>query len=229
MERNIFLTVLIGSLLAVAIALMIPGRTVDEDPKLPWKIEVDAEGNSTVFGLTLGQSTLSEARQILSDEGEIDLLVSEEGNKTVEAFFNGIFLSGLKADFVMTLDLDKDAVEGMSKRGVRISTLESGTKKTDLSQADLALAAKTPIMHITYLPKTDLDEERIRSLFGEAERIIKEPQSGISHWLYPSRGLDIAIDPNRKEVFQYVKPADFQMILTPLEEMVRHAKSNPDP
>jgi hypothetical protein len=229
MEKKIFFTVLIGSLLLLLVVLLLPGRTAVKDPKLPWKIEVDAEGNSTVFGLTLGQSTLSEARQILSDEGEIDLLVSKEGNKTVEAYFNGIFLNGLKADFIMTLDLDKDAVEEMFKRGVRISTLESGTKKTDLSQADLALATKTPIMHITYLPKTDLDEERIRSLFGEAEQIIKEPQSGISHWLYPSKGLDIAIDPNRKEVFQYVKPADFQMISTPLEEMASHAESTPNP
>lgn len=229
MERNIFLTVLIGSLVFVVIALMIPGRVADEDPKLPWKIEVDEAGNSTVFGLKLGQSTLFDAQQILSDIGEVDLLISKDGKRTVEAYFQTIFLSGLKADFVLSLELDEETIEKMYQRGLQLSTLESGIKKADLSPEDLDIASKAPIVHITYLPKADLDEEWIKNLFGEPERIIKEPESSLSHWLYPAKGLDIAVDPERKEVFQYVNPSEFRAISAPLEELAKSAESNPDP
>ncbi len=232
MEKKIFFTVLIGSLLFLVVALLLPGRPVDENPKLPWKIEVDAAGSSTVFGLTLGRSTLADARLVLSDEGKVNLLIPDEGNISVEAYFDTIFLSGLKADFVMTMEPDQDLAEQMYHRGLRLGALESGGKKAELSAEDMAIAADMPIVHITYLPRADLDEDLIKNLFGEPDRIIKEPGTGINHWLYPGKGLDIAVDPERKEVFQYVSPADFQrMILAPLEttEMNDVGESGPDP
>ncbi len=218
MERNIFLTVLGGTALFLAIALFLPGGTPDPDPKLPWKITIDPNGNSTVFGLTLGKSTLADGQQILSDIGEVDLLISKDGSKSVEAYFDGIFLNGLKANFVFTLELDEEALEAMYQRGLQLSTLESGIRKVDLSQEDLAIAATAPIAHITYLPKTDLEEPLLTNLFGEPKLIIHEPDTRISHWLYPNMGLDIAVDPDRKEVFQYVAPAKFGLVAEPLKQ-----------
>jgi hypothetical protein len=218
MGRNVFVTVLVGSLLLLAIALFIPGGAPDPDPKLPWKINVDAAGNSTVFGLTLGKSTLADGQQILSDIGEADLLISKDGSKSLEAYFNGIFLNGLKADFVFMLELDAETIEGMYQRGLQLSALESGIHKVDLTQEDLDIAASAKIAHITYLPKTDLDEALITNLFGEPHMIVHEPDSSISHWLYPDKGLDIAVDPDRKEVFQYVAPAKFDLISEPLKQ-----------
>ncbi len=229
MEKKIFFIVLIGSLLFLVVALLLPGRPVDENPKLPWKIEVNADGSSTVFGLTLGRSTLADARLVLSDEGKVNLLIPDEGNITVEAYFDTIFLSGLKADFVMSMEPEQDLAEQMYHRGLRLGALESGGKKAELSTEDMAIAADMPIVHITYLPRADLDEELIKNLFGEPDRILKEPETGINHWLYPGKGLDIAVDPERKEVFQYVSPANFQRILAPLEEMEDTGEPGPDP
>lgn len=226
MERNIFLTVLIGTFVLLAIAFLLPSGTPDPNPKLPWKISVDPAGNSTVFGLTLGKSTLADGQQVLSDIGEVDLLISKDGSKSIEAYFNGIFLNGLKADFVFTLELDEQALEGMYQRSLRLSTLESGNRKADLAQEDLTALAKVPIAHITYLPKTDLEDHLIENVFGKPDQIIPEPDTNISHWLYPSKGLDIAVDPERKEVFQYISPANFGLISEPLrsaaEEMNQH-------
>jgi hypothetical protein len=161
---------------------------------------------------------MADARKILDDIGETDLLISQDGSKSVETLFRSVILSGLKADFVMTLELDPTVVEEVYHRGIQIGSLESGTKKVDLTREDIALVANAPIVHITYLPKTDLDEERIRPLFGDPEQVIEEPETGITHWLYPSIGLDIAIDPERKEVFQYVNPANFDQIIEPLKQ-----------
>ena len=52
--------------------------------------------------------------------------------------------------------------------------------------------------------------------FGEPLRRIQEA-GGISHWLYPDKGLDIAINPDGKEVLQYINPADFSRIIEPLQ------------
>ncbi len=224
MERNVFTIVLVGALILLAIALLLPGGTPDPDPKLPWKISVDADGNSTVFGLTLGQSTLADGQMVLSDIGEVDLLISKDGSKSVEAYFNGIFLNGLKADFVFTLEIDEATIEEMYQRGLQLSTLESGIRKVDLTAEDLAIAAKAPIVHITYLPKTDLEEQLITNLFGEPRMTVHEPDTKISHWLYPGLGLDIAVDPERKEVFQYVAPARFGLISGPLEQAAAEGK-----
>jgi hypothetical protein len=225
MERKVFSIVLVGSLLFLIAALMIPSRVPDKDPKLPWDVVVDSAGNSTVFGLQLGHSTMADARILLDDIGETDLLISKDGSKTVETFFRSVILSGLKADFVMTLGIDQATVEDIYQRGVQIGTLESGTKKVDLTKEDVDLAARASIVHITYLPKTDLDGERIRPLFGDPEQVIEEPETGITHWLYPSIGLDIAIDPERKEVFQYVNPADFHQIIEPLKQAAEQSES----
>ncbi len=219
-ERNIFSIVLIGSLLLLLVALLLPSRTPDKNPKLPWDVKVDSAGNSTVFGLQLGKSTLADARLLLTDIGETSMLISKDGSRTIETFFKSIILSGLKADFVMTLDLKPEVIEAIYKRGTRLATLESGVKKVSLTSKDLAIVADAPIVHITYLPKADLNEEMIRPLFGDPEQEIKESASGINHWLYPSIGLDIAIDPQRKEVFQYVNPGDFQQIIEPLQHIV---------
>jgi hypothetical protein len=225
MERKVFSIVLIGSLLFLMAALLIPSRTPDKDPKLPWDVVVDSAGSSSVFGLKLGHSTMADARILLDDIGETDLLISKDGSKSVETFFRSVILSGLKADFIMTLKLDPEIVEEIYQRGVQIGTLDSGTRKVDLTKEDTDLAANAPIVHITYLPKTDLDEERIRPLFGDPEQVIEEPETGITHWLYPSIGLDIAIDPQRKEVFQYVNPADFNQIIEPLKQAAENSES----
>ena len=218
MERKIFLTILIGSLLFIVIALLIPGRIADEDPKLPWKIKTDGQGNSMVFGLELGKSPLMDAETIFGDEGEVSLLFAKNGEKTVEAYFDQIFLNGLRGNFVLTIDLEPETVEEMYHRGLRLSTLDSGNKKVSLAPSDLQIARQAPIVHITYLPGTDLSEELLTKIFGIPNLILSEPESGIRHWLYPEKGLDIAVDPERKEVFQYVRPADFeQFIAEPLK------------
>lgn len=213
MERKIFLTVLIGSLLFILIALLIPGRRVDQDPKVPWKIITDGQGNSMVFGLELGKSPLTAAQKIFEDEGEVSLMIGKTGKKTLEAYFDRIFLNGLRGNFVLTLDLKPDTIEEMYHRGLRLSALDSGNKKVTLSPDDLRAVGQAPIVHITYLPGTDLPEGLLTERFGKPEQILPEPESKIRHWLYPSKGLDIAVDPERKEVFQYVRPADFERFI----------------
>lgn len=216
MDRKIILGILSVTLIALALSILLPGgRPVDKDPKLPWLILIDAEGYPSVFGITLGKSTLAEVRNRFQEQGEINLFVTPQQEHTVEAYFQRLYLSGIRADLVVTLDLEDAELTGIYDRGLRISQLESGAKKVTLSEPDLVALEQAKIEHITYIPATDLDEKRIADLFGEPTRRIAEA-SGIQHWLYPEKGLDIALNPEGKEIFQYVIPEMFERILAPL-------------
>lgn len=216
--KRIFWWVLGVTLAAVGLAVMLPGGPPPESPRfLPWQIEVLPDGRSRVFGIRLGESPLGELEQKLQQEAEISLFASDGGSKSVEAYFNSVTLSGLKARMVAVLGLDEATLQQMFDRGERIATYAQGQRKVTLSDADLALARRSPVVAITYLPRTDLDEATITRLFGTPARTIAEPGGRIVHWLYPDKGLDVAMDRQGKEVFQYVPPRDFERLTKPLE------------
>ncbi len=224
MIRNIPLTIAALSLAAVGIAIMLPGRPVDPNPKVPWRIEVNADGSSSVLGITLGHTTLGEVETLFEEGSELTLFVAKDHEISVEAYFERIFLAGLRADMVMALDIPQDDKQAMFDRGARMSKLGSGEKKVTLSDADEQAARQSPIRHFTYLPMADLEPELLESRFGTPGQRIPVGK-GIEHWLYPDLGLDIAVDPERKEVFQYVAPRDFQQLVAePLNQAVEIAE-----
>lgn len=215
MENRVFLTVLIVAVLALVTALFLPGGRAPDHTRMPWLISVAENGELTVFNLTLGKSTLKDARRELGDSGTVALYLKGDGKKVVEVYFERLFLSGIRSNMVLTLQLTPDMLEEMYMRGARISKAESGVRKVDLSGEDLATLEQRPITLITYLPYVDLEDEVIARRFGEPDQRIKE-ESGITHWLYPKRGLDIAMNPDGKDVFQYLPPERFDEVMAPL-------------
>ena len=216
MERKILLTVVVLRLAALALAILLPGgRSIEQNPKLPWVISIDREGFPMVFGLTIGKSTLEDVRRNFQEQGITNLFVSPDRQLAVETYFQGLYLSGIKADMVVTLDLPQSQLDRIYDQGLRISQLESGAKKVKLTEQNLESVAGGIIGHITYIPSADLTEDLIRNRFGEPSGQTAE-ESGIVHWLYPEKGLDIAVNPNGREVFQYVQPSRFDTVTVPL-------------
>lgn len=213
------LGILALALMAIGLLMWLPGgRAPDPDPKLPWRITAHADGSASVFGLTLGTSTLAEARRILGDTGEATLFLAPGGALTLEVFFQQVFLSGLRADFVLGLDLDPGQAQAMFERGERMATLGSGTRKISLAAQDLARLGDLPVRHVTYLPMADLAPSLLETRFGAPAERIPEAGTDVMHWLYPDQGLDIAVSPGAKEVFQYVSPRDFARLIAPLRD-----------
>ena len=216
MDRKIPLVILAIVLVVITVAILIPGgRQADTNPKLPWQIEVQADGSTQVFGLTLEQSTLRQATDLLGQDPTLSLFRSPEGEIAVEAYFQRASLSGLRADFIFTLKLDDQTAEQIYNRGARISQLGSGSKKVELADADKALALDSPVEHLTYIPQADLEPQLIERQFGTPARKLADPE-GAEHWLYPAKGLDIAVNAETKEVFQYVHPQRFEQLIAPL-------------
>ena len=220
MGKTVFWPVLLISVAAVVVAVLLPGGRSPEPPRhLPWQIEVLPDGGSHVFGVTLGKSTLGEMEQQLQEEAEVSLFATDAGERVVEGYFNTVTLDGLKSKMVATLGFSDEQLQQLFARGARISTLAQGKRKVTLSGPDLLLARHTPVVAITYLPAVDLDEEAVLHRFGEPSRRIGEADGKIVHWLYPDKGLDVAISAQGKEVLQYLPPKDFQRLLAPLEKL----------
>lgn len=180
----------------------------------PWQIDVRPDGLSRVFGITLRETTLDVVQTSFRDGGEMKLFVSPSGEATVEVFFKSIAIDGIRGKIVLLLDPDQEDMEAMLSRGTRMKALPGGARKVSLHPEDRERLRYTPISAITYLPSADLDESVIRQRFGQpGKRIPEQDNPSVVHWLYPHLGLDIALNRNGKEIFQYVPPGEFQRLM----------------
>ena len=217
MERNTFLGVLLVTLLALGIGLLIPMKQDDNHPAmLPWVIKVNSDGSSTVFGLTLGRSTLGDAERQFQEEAELTMFRSARGRLSVEGYFDDVILSGFAARFVLVAHLSDAELKAIYNRGLRIATMGDGQHKITMQPDDIAKVRATPIASITYLPKTSIGWTTVAKRFGKPSLKVTEPDGATEHWLYPAEGLDIAINTSGKVVMQYVAPRDFGRVMAPL-------------
>jgi hypothetical protein len=217
MDRKLILSILGAALLAFIAIMLFPGERRDEGPpRLPWDVGVDGQGRTQIFGLTLGQSTLGDVRALFREEGEISLFRSKQGQYTVESFFEQIYLSRLRADFVLTLDAPQEALVAMYEHGLRVSQLSSGSKRIKLDPADVETLTQAPIRHITYLPQSRLPEDLLEQRFGAPAERITEAETGIVHWIFPDTGIDLARDTKGKVVIQYANPTDLPEVVQAL-------------
>ncbi|GAB4126157.1 MAG: hypothetical protein Fur0040_08690 [Sideroxydans sp.] len=215
MDKRIILS-LFAFIVVVGTTLLLLPTTHENDPEtLPWRISHPTPETSRVFGLTLGASTLEDVENFLHDTPEVSLFKTADGTMGVEAYFDEINLNGLKAKFALTLDVPQTDLEGLFARGARLNATPTG-KRVTLAKEDLAQVRAYRIKAISYLPAVRIEEAILEKRFGIAAEKIREKESGVVHWLYPDKGLDIALQEKQKPVLQYVAPPDFAALRTPL-------------
>lgn len=220
MDRKIILYVLGAVALGfIGIMMMMPEDRDDSVVRLPWLVSTDAQGRTQVFGFTIGLTTLADIRVAFGEEGKINLFSHPDREKkySVEAYFDQMYLNGLRADFVITVDADQTALAAMYERGLRISQLGSGGKKVKLTPEDIGILSAFPVRVITYLPWKSLNAEILEKRFGTPEQMLKEQDTGVTHWLYLSKGMDIGLDSDGGVVIQYVNPGEFDELIAPLK------------
>lgn len=216
MEKKMVFWLLTAIAALFVIVLLIPSNQPEFNPELlPWNITANERGHNRVVGLVLGESTLAEARRLFRSEGETALFVEPDGSYFVEAYLRGVSLNGLKADLVLNLDLEQSLAAQMFDRGGRLKRLESGNQRVDLASEDQQALAGFPVRSLTLVPGSDLDEELLLKRFGEPTSRQQIEGKAETHWRYPDRGLEIVVDPEGKELFQYVNPGEFSRLSDP--------------
>lgn len=201
------------AVLAAPLVFSPGGSAVTATP--PWEIATTDGGKSRVFGLTIGESTLGDARHALGQDIEIALITAPGEHGSLEAYY-GTFAAGMvTGKLVLTAAIDESTLSAMLSRVTKTEFMESTTRKSALHPDDLDKALKLKIRAIGFIPSINLDEQTIIARFGEPGERIQGPE-GAEHLLYPARGLDIIVDPKGKELMQYVAPGDFDALRAPL-------------
>ena len=173
---------------------------------LPWQIDVFPDGSSRVFGLHLGVSRLSDALGILGDDDmELAIVSASDEVGSLEMYYGHYKAGVIAGKLVVQASASEKNIMKWRERAVKSDYMASGqAKKHLLSGDELKQALNEVVIGLTFIPSINLDEEIIVARFGEpAERVQLE---GATHYLYPEKGLDIALFENAKEVIQYVSP-----------------------
>ncbi|MDR3352204.1 MAG: hypothetical protein LBO00_04175 [Zoogloeaceae bacterium] len=210
--KNFLIAVGVTLLLLLIVSLFPVPQPVEvgaEGNKMPWQIEVDAAGQSRVFGLQPGVSTLAEARRHLGEDVEIAILATQGEAGNLEAYYAQIMLGKIQGRLILTLDVSGAILEGMRKRSPKSAFLESGALRVSLTSADRAQAETAVIRAISFIPAASLDDAMILQRFGEPAEKIRATET-LTHYLYPAKGLDLVQDAKGKEILQYVAPRHFE-------------------
>lgn len=183
---------------------------------LPWQIETLSSGESRVFDLTLGRSTLADARKHFGPEMQLAIVAEPNEAGNVEGYYESVTAGFVAGKLIVTADLPAATIDGMRERAPKTEYMQSTTRKATLAEADLAAALAAPIRGLAFIPSAQLDEAVILERFGQpAERI--RVNDHVEHLLYPTRGLDVVLDSKGRELLQYVAPARFDALRAPLK------------
>lgn len=191
---------------------------------LPWQIETLPGGEAQVFGLTLGKSTLADARARFGPEMQLAVIAEPDERGNVEGYYEGVTAGFVAGKLIVTADLPPEVIDGMRERAPKTQYMQSTTRRATLAPADTAAALAAPIRGLAFIPSAQLDEAVILERFGQpAERIrVNDHQE---HLLYPAKGLDLVFDSKGRELLQYVAPARFDALRAPL--LAQAAASKP--
>jgi len=182
---------------------------------LPWQSEILPNGETRVFGLIPARSTLDDARRRFGTDMEIAVIAAPGESGSLEAYFSNVTAGVFMGKMILVAAVDRETVARLRQRAAKTEYMDSTTKKFILHPDDLAFAWRAPIAGITFIPVASLDETTVLRRFGvPGERI--RVNERVEHFLYPEKGLDLALDSKGKEVLQYVAPRQFARLREPL-------------
>ena len=177
---------------------------------LPWQLDILPDGSTQVFGLRIGVSRLSDALAVLGDDDmELAIIAASDEPGSLEMYYGHYRAGVITGKLVVQTSASEQNIKAWRERAVKFDYMASGqAKKYILAADDLKQALKEVITGLTFIPSLNLDEEIILARFGEPTDRVK--LDGVMHYLYPEKGLDIALFEEAKEVIQYVSPNTFQ-------------------
>lgn len=196
----------------------------NEIQNYPWQISIMENGKSKVFGIVLTETALQRVNQILNNQPK--LAIFEQNRKiSLEAYYKNVTRGGLIGDFIFTLDASNKQLDQLKQKSLKQILLKNNGRRYDLGKNALQTVNKWKVKYLSYVPMVQLDEKIIIKRFGipakKIQSIIKTTESKNSanwHFLYPEKGLDIIINENGKDLFQYVMPENFNLLLEPLQQ-----------
>ena len=211
-----FLALMIVILISIGLLSLNNDEPVNNEPVtgLPWQIDSLPNGDTQVFGIVPGQTTLGEAIELLGhDEMDLAILAAPQETGTLEAYYSHYSAGPITGKLFLILDIAPDVLSPMRKRAFQ----DGGTRRYHLHPDDLPTAYRAPVSVMNFIPSFNLDEKIAQARFGSpAEIILIDAQQ--KHWLYPDKGLDLILNADNKDVLQYLPPGQFSAYRAQLQQ-----------
>jgi len=207
--------ILVLLILLAGLLLLAPDNEQPATPLtgLPWQIDLLPGGNSRVFGITPGQSTLADAVEQLGSDMQLAIIAAPGESGDLEMYYSRYSAGIISGKLILVAAMAPDTLAQLQERASR----DGGTRKYRLHPDDLPLAWQAPVNSIIFLPTINLDVEIAHNRFGiPAETIHSSEQ--VTHLLYPEMGLDFVLDQDGNEILRYVAPRDFSTLRKLLEQ-----------
>lgn len=214
---KLFLGLFVLLLVALAVyPFLVPSEKEEVLTGLPWQIEILPDGSTKVFGIKPGVSQLYDALALLGNDMELAIIASADETGNLEMYYGSYQTGLLGGKLVLKASASELNIKRWQENAVKSEIMPSGkAKKYTLARDDVTQALKEQVTGITFIPSVNLDEEVILARFGDPEKRLQTADA--EHFLYPAKGLDIALHEDSKEVLQYVMPGAFQQLVQPLQ------------
>lgn len=183
----------------------------------PWRITAEADGSSRVMGLHLGGDTLGSLQPRLGEALQPAVVARRGEAGALEALVDPFSAGFVAGRLVLAFDAPADAVARWRESALKSDVSDTGARRYTLAAEALREAASAKLAGASFLPSLSLTPDDVSQRFGRPAAV-HTAADGVQTWLYPERGLAIALQPGSKAVLQWVAPAEFDRRLrAPLE------------
>lgn len=202
-----FPALLVVILVAVGLISFNSDEPTNNEPVtgLPWQIDILPGGDTRVFGITPGRTTLSEVIELYGDDDlKLAIIAAPQETGTLEAYYGHYSAGPITGKLFLILDIAPDELSTLRQRSFQ----EGGTRRHRLHPDDLPVAFRAPVKAINFMPSFNLDKKIAQARFGTPAEII-QAHTEQKHLLYPDKGLDLILNTDGREVLQYLPPGEF--------------------
>lgn len=202
-ERHIIgYTVLSAILVFLVIFLFTRDMEMPKNQAMPWQSYINDKQQTVVFNLTMGKSHLIDAARQFGTEIEASLFENDSVKPELEVYFSSTKVGGISARIVLNLLVDDQIIERLLQNIDESMLMPSGVKKTTFTTTGERLMSNLTIKSLSFVPRTNLEEQVIEDLFGKPDRIELATQ-GVAYWHYSQKGLRIIVDNEQKEILEF--------------------------
>lgn len=175
----------------------------------PWEIRTDAQGHVMVMGLTLGQSTLRDARVLWSQSFKVGLYQQANQPLVLEGFSDNAQAGLITGKGVLTADIAPDALQALlNEASSKEPTISGATRYTLKPDAEEKVMGAR-IKRLTFIPSASLEVQTIEERFGKPEQRTTSAADETDYFFYPSRGLIVGRDRKGRVSLHYAPLNDY--------------------
>jgi len=201
---KLWISILVLTLLVTAGLFMWTSSHYQSDGKQGSMI--DERGHVHVLGVTLGETTLRQAENMLQSRSDIALYIYPEGHPaagmTLEAFFPSI---ADHSKIILLLDADIPLLHAIEERASVPHLYPNAVARMNLSPADTQLAQQLVVKELTLIPSVEVDLKSIRARFGQPEQEVS-PEEGSLRLKYPAAGLTVTLSKDDATRLHFANP-----------------------